>query len=90
MPRTETPDAPMPPIKVCAMNTAAGSGGYEKRTSPYGQPYYWAAGSGMEFMHTHPDSDVDALMNRCLTVTPLEFDLTDHPRVQTWRERLED
>lgn len=90
VPRTETPDAPMPPIKVCAMNTAAGSGGYEKRTSPYGQTYYWAAGSGMEFMHTHPDTDVDALMNRYLTVTPLEFDLTDHPRVQTWRERLED
>jgi 5'-nucleotidase len=88
VPRTESADAPMPPIKVCSMNTAPGAGGYEKRASPAGQPYYWAAGNGMEFTHTHPDTDVEALLERFITVTPLEFDLTDHPRLQTWRERL--
>ena len=90
VPRTETADAPMPPIKVCAMNTAAAADDYEKRTSPGGQSYYWPAGSGMAFMHTHPETDVEFLMDRCVTVTPIEFDLTDHPRLQTWRERLED
>ena len=80
----------MPSIKVCAMNTAAAADDYEKRTSPGGQSYYWPAGSGMAFMHTHPETDVEFLMDRCVTVTPIEFDLTDHPRLQTWRERLED
>lgn len=89
VPRTESDDAPMPPMRVCPMNTAPGAGHYEKRTSPLGQPYYWAAGSGMEFVHTHPDTDVDLLSSPAVTVTPLEFDLTDHPRIQTWRERLE-
>ena len=88
VPRTEEPDAPMPPIAVCRMNTAPASDGYEKRISPYGQAYYWPSGSGLAFDHTHPETDVEALMDRKITVTPLEFDLTDHSRIQTWRERL--
>ena len=88
VPRTESPDAPMPGIAVCPMNTAPASDGYEKRTSPSGQDYYWPSGNGMAFDHTHPETDVEALMDRKVTVTPIEFDLTDHPRIQTWRERL--
>ena len=90
VPRTESPDAPMPPIVICPMNTAAASDGYEKRESPSGRPYYWPAGNGMAFDQTHPDADVEHLMARSVTVTPIEFDLTDHPRLQTWRERLAD
>lgn len=88
VPRTESPDAPMPEIAVCPMNTAPASDGYEKRASPSGQAYYWPSGNGMAFDHTHPETDVEGLMDRRVTVTPLEFDLTDHPRIQTWRERL--
>ena len=88
IPRTESPDAPMPGIVVCPMNTAPASDGFERRRSPSGQEYYWPSGSGMAFDHTHPETDVESLMERFVTVTPLEFDLTDHPRIQTWRERL--
>lgn len=78
----------MPPIKVVAMNTAPGVDGYERRTSPHGQVYYWPAGSGMEFTHTGPDTDVEALAEGAVTVTPLTYAMTDYPRLQTWRERL--
>lgn len=88
VPRTESPDAPMPGIAVCPMNTAPASDGFEKRRSPGGQPYYWPSGDGMAFDHTHPETDVESLLERFVTVTPLEFDLTYHPRMQTWRERL--
>ena len=88
VPRTESPDAPMPGIAVCPMNTAPASDGFEKRRSPGGQPYYWPSGERMAFDHTHPETDVESLLERFVTVTPLEFDLTDHPRMQTWRERL--
>ncbi|MCP3903708.1 MAG: 5'/3'-nucleotidase SurE [Planctomycetes bacterium] len=89
VPRTETADAPMPPMRVVEMNAAPGRDSYERRVSPYGQVYYWASGSGMEFTHTTPESDVEALLERCITVTPLSYVLTDHPRVQTWKDRLE-
>jgi len=88
IPVTQAADAPMPPLRVVAMNTAAGSDGYERRVSPMGQVYYWSSGSGMEFTHTARESDVEALMQRCVTITPLTYALTDHARLQTWKERL--
>ena len=90
IPRTEAADAPMPPIRVVEMNTAAGKDGYEQRSSPGGLDYYWSAGSGMEFTHTAPGSDVEALFERCVTVMPLSYDMTDHARMTTWRERVGD
>jgi len=89
VPCTETPHAPMPPIRVVEMNIAAGTEAYERRVSPHGQVYYWATGSGMEFAHTAPESDVEALAEPAITVTPLTYVLTDHLRIQTWKERLE-
>lgn len=88
VPRTEREDAPVPEVRVVSMNTAPGVDGYDRRESPNGQLYYWPAGNGMEFTHTAPDTDVEALLQRCVTVTPLSYELTDHPRMQTWRERL--
>jgi 5'-nucleotidase len=88
VPRTESDDAPVPPIRVVAMNTAAGADGFERRTGPRGQPYYWPNGNGMEFVHTREGSDVEALHERCITVTPLQYDLTDHQRLAAWRDRL--
>jgi len=89
VPRTHRDDAPMPKIRVVQMNTAAGTDRYERRVSPTGQVYYWVTGSGMEFTHTMPGSDVEALLEGCVTVTPLTYSLTDHPRLQTWKERLD-
>jgi len=88
IPRTETDDAPMPPIRVVEMNTAPGTDGYERRVSPYGRTYYWSAGDGMEFTHTAPDTDVEALLQKCVTITPLHYVLTDYARLRTWKERL--
>lgn len=88
IPRTESDDAPMPPIHVVNMNTAAGVIAYDGRKAPSGESYYWATGSGLQFRHTAPESDVEALLDRCVTVTPLNYDLTDHARMATWRERL--
>ncbi|MHC4908478.1 MAG: 5'/3'-nucleotidase SurE [Planctomycetota bacterium] len=89
VPRTEAPDAPLPPMRVVHMNAAPGTETYERRVSPYGRIYYWAAGDGMAFTHTTPESDVESLMERCLTVTPLRYELTDDETFDTWRERLE-
>jgi len=88
VPRTESPDAPMPPIRVAPMNVSAGIDGYERRESPDGRTYYWPSGNGMEFFHTREGTDVEALNERFVTVTPLQYDLTDHHRLHAWRERL--
>ena len=89
IPPTESDDAPMPPVRVVEMNTAPGTDAYERRVSPAGQVYYWLTGR-MEFTHTAPDTDVEAVQEGCVTVTPLTYILTDHVRLQTWKERLEE
>ncbi|MFO0895210.1 MAG: 5'/3'-nucleotidase SurE [Phycisphaerales bacterium] len=88
VPRTESADAPMPPLRVVTMNTAAAADGYDRRESPDGRRYYWPSGNGMEFVHTAQSSDVEALAQRAVTITPLHFDLTDHARLEAWRKRL--
>ena len=90
IPRTESDDAPMPPIRVVEMNAAPGTDSHERRVSPAGQVYYWARGNVLEFTHTAPDTDVEALFERCVTVTPLTYILTDFARLQTWKDRLEE
>jgi 5'-nucleotidase len=79
----------MPPIRVCPMNVHGLIDKYERRVSPMGDVYYWAAGHGLDFHATELDSDVDLLMKGCITVTPLKFDLTQHATLEAWRERLE-
>ena len=88
VPRTHHADDPMPAMRVVQMNTAAGIDNYERRTSPSGQAYYWPNGDGMKFFHTREGTDVEALMDRFIAVTPLQYDLTDHHRMSEWRSRL--
>lgn len=88
IPPVESPNAPMPPIRVVEMNAAPLKEGFERRVSPAGQVYYWAAGQGMQFTSTTAGSDVDALYAGHITVTPLSYMMTDMDRVLEWREAL--
>jgi 5'-nucleotidase len=88
IPICETSDRPMPEIKVVDMNAAGDLGFYDKRIAPDGRTYYWAAGDGMAFSHTAKGSDVEALKQGFVTVTPLNYVLTDTNRMGLWSERM--
>lgn len=77
------------PIRVCKMNTHGLNDKYEKRVAPGGEVYYWAAGHGLDFRQTEESSDVELLMRRHTTVTPLRYDLTKKSTLETWRKRIE-
>lgn len=78
------------PIRVCPMNTHGLNDKYERRVSPGGQVYYWSASGGLDFRTTDPGSDVQELWNRCITITPLRYDLTKKSTLDAWRDRLKD
>lgn len=78
-----------PAIRVCPMNTHGLVDKYEKRLNPTGEAYYWATGHGLDFHGTEEGSDVDWLLKRCVTVTPLMYDLTRRSVFGEWTERLE-
>ena len=90
IPRTESDDAPMPPIRVARMNTAPGIDAYERAVSPAGRVHYWSSGNGLVFTHHAPESDAEALAEGYVTITPLTYNLTDYARLEIWRERLGD
>ncbi|MCH2134515.1 MAG: 5'/3'-nucleotidase SurE [Phycisphaerales bacterium] len=89
IPKTESPDRPMPEIRVVGMNSAPLEEGYDRRVSPDGQVYYWAAGTGLNFTRTSPGSDVEAVLGGHISVTPLSYVMTDDARMQTWRDVFE-
>lgn len=76
------------PLAVCPMNTHALHDGYERRTAPSGEVYYWANRSGLDFRHTDPGSDVQKLLDGAITITPLKYDLTRHEQLHLWRGEL--
>ncbi|HSV15926.1 MAG TPA: 5'/3'-nucleotidase SurE, partial [Tepidisphaeraceae bacterium] len=56
---------------------------YERRTDPRGRDYFWN-NSVFTLGDTEDDTDVAALRDRYVTVTPLQFDLTDHGVLKRW------
>lgn len=85
---SEGGDVDEPPIVVCRMNTHGIVDRFERRDSPMGQPYYWSASSGLDFHATDEGTDVERLFARCITVTPLTYDLTDRAMLESWGAAL--
>ncbi|MBX3382586.1 MAG: 5'/3'-nucleotidase SurE [Phycisphaeraceae bacterium] len=84
---TLSPQSPLPPVHICPMNTHGLVDKYERRHSPGGGVYYWAAGYGLDFHATDDGSDVAHLMAGHITVTPLKYDLTRADTLEKWRSR---
>jgi len=87
VPVTES-DGPMPPMVVCPMNLHGLVDEYDARSNPAGERYYWAAGDGLDFHGSDAGADVDELMQRNITITPLSFDMTHHGDLEVWRDRM--
>ncbi len=83
IPITES-GGPMPPVRVCPMNTHGLVDKFIRRESPDGQRYYWPAGHGLDFRNLDQGSDVDHLIRRCITLTPLSYDLSRHDALHRW------
>lgn len=77
---------PVRGVRVVPQNVAPYQEAYDRRTDPRGRVYFW---SGPDFgcRNPHPDTDVTALAEGYVTVTPLQFDLTHAAlleRMKTW------
>lgn len=84
--KPQTPEHPA--IVVCPMNTHALIDAYERRASPTGSPYYWASGHGLDFRAADTGTDVDAIFQRKIAITPLRYDLTRMTDLPRWADLL--
>lgn len=84
----EPPTPAEPRIVVCPMNTHGMIDAYERRVSPGGDVYYWAAGGGLDFRGADEGTDVKHILDRDITITPLKYDLTDAGRIEAWSRAI--
>lgn len=73
---------PIRGIRTVAQNIMPYAERYDRRVDPRGRTYFWTS-PGYTCPDPHPDSDVEALAEGYITITPLQFNLT------AWNE-LED
>jgi 5'-nucleotidase len=71
-------------IRVTEQGLACYRESYEARVDPRGRRYYWLLPDGLQG-GAHIDSDVAALANHYVTITPLHFDLTARQRLESLR-----
>ena len=49
---------------------------YEKRTDPRGKVYYWMAGELVNESEEAHNSDITAIRNNMISITPITYDMT--------------
>ena len=67
---------------------------FKKRVDPRGKSYYWLAGEVVEeleqpeYIHLPANipTDVQAIQNNCITITPLQYNLTDISSIKYFQE----
>jgi 5'-nucleotidase len=73
-------------IKVVRQCTRAWNDAYERRKTPRGNDYFWNT-NVFTLGPTEDDTDVSALREKYVTITPLQFDLTHHKLLAEWSRR---
>ncbi len=76
---------PGPPrgVRVVPMGTRVMEDRFHRFAAPDGRDYYWFGGGAIyRPAGSTAASDLDALHERCVAVTPLQFDLTRYPRME--------
>jgi len=81
---------PIRGVRVVPQNVASYVERFDRRVDPRGRVYFW---SGPDFScpSPHPDSDVSAMGEGYITVTPLQFNLTHAPlleKMKQWKWHL--
>jgi 5'-nucleotidase len=84
IPALEAHEAPQG-IKFVRQCTQPWTDTYDQRKDPRGRDYFWNS-SVFTLGNTEDDTDVAALRENFITVTPLQFDLTDHGELKRWEE----
>jgi 5'-nucleotidase len=78
------PDESPAGLKIARQCTRPWVDTYERRKDPRGRDYFWNS-SVFTLGPTDDDTDVAALSAGYITITPLQFDLTDHELLRKWQ-----
>lgn len=69
-------------VQVTTLGTRRYHNEFEERINPRGVPYYWLAG-GLKDIEPEPDSDIKAVRDNYISVSPVHFDFTNRQLMET-------
>jgi 5'-nucleotidase len=76
-----TPGEPLG-IRVVPMATRVMEDRFARHTAPDGRDYYWLIGDTFAGVKTNVQSDLDAIEERYISLTPLQFDMTQYAQLE--------
>lgn len=82
-------DADELPRRVTRLGRRHASEPVVRQTSPRGDTIYWIGPAG-DAREAGAGTDFHATANGCVSITPLQVDLTEHATLPQWRARLGD
>ncbi len=77
-------------IKVTKLGIKVYKNNFEERTDPRGNSYYWLTGD-LEDLGIQSDTDIDAVKNKYVSLTPINIDMTHYgllDSVKEWNMKL--
>jgi 5'-nucleotidase len=79
-------------VRVVRQSTLPWTDAYDRRTDPRGRTYFWLTGEVDRAVGEEIDTDLGALRAGYVTVTPLQYDLTERAQLRflhdAWGEKL--
>tara|TARA_B100001105_G_scaffold72048_1_gene56611 strand:- start:872 stop:1669 length:798 start_codon:yes stop_codon:yes gene_type:complete len=81
------PDADQLPRKLTRLGRRHASEPAIRQTNPRGETIYWIGPAG-DAREAGEGTDFHATASGCVSITPLQVDLTDHAALPAWREAL--
>jgi 5'-nucleotidase len=82
------PDVATLPRRVTRLGRRHASQPVICQTNPRGEPIYWIGPAG-DAREEGEGTDFHATAQGCVSITPLQVDLTDHQRLPAWRAALQ-
>lgn len=80
-------DAAQLPVRITHLGRRHASEPVIRQTNPRGDTMYWIGPAG-DARETGEGTDFHATTNGCVSITPLQVDLTDHVAVPDWKSWL--
>jgi 5'-nucleotidase len=77
------PDVADRPWQVTRLGRRHASEGLIRQQNPHGEPIYWIGAAG-DAREAGEGTDFHAVAQGCVSITPLQVDLTDHAALPAW------
>lgn len=83
-----TPPGTPQGIKVTRLGNRRYVNIFDKRVDPRGRVYFWMAGEPFDLDEDDPETDVCAVKEGYISITPVQFDLTDYSVLEKLRSTV--